>query len=223
MLPSAVPPFLLPISPSHHSCPSPQHATLPLPPGPVVASFRSKGCILPGLQTTGVSQYRQPPEVSITLYVHMCPTDLCNDDSTSASLWNVSVGSRPPNSSYSVPSGLRCQACAALESCPEDSPLVTCPGSIGCYRGILKLITSNASLPLALWGCGSWSNCSLLEGFWTPGPIALSEACEDEEERRHLMGRWAMKNTGVSLGLGPAWQVRLGSLLALGGRFLTWL
>ncbi|XP_074163122.1 testis-expressed protein 101-like [Sminthopsis crassicaudata] len=197
-----------------------QHTLLRVSTGPVVASFRSKGCILPGLQTTGVSQYRQPPEVSITLYVHMCPTDLCNDDSTSASVWNVSAGSRNPNSSTSVPGGPRCQACAALESCPKDSPSVSCPPSSRCYRGVLKLMTNNVSLPLALWGCGSWSNCSLLDGFWTPGPIALSEACEDEEEKRNLLGRWAEKNQGVSLDLGPR-QVRLGSLLALGGRLLT--
>nr|XP_020859682.1 uncharacterized protein LOC110220127 [Phascolarctos cinereus] len=96
-----------------------------------------------------------------------------------------------------VPAKIWRQACAALQSCPEDSPFIPSPQRTHCYRGALKLMSGNLSLPLAVWGCASWASCSLLGGLWTPGPIALRETCEDEGEMRDVWDRWTGRDGAV--------------------------
>ncbi|XP_043849857.1 CD177 antigen-like [Dromiciops gliroides] len=181
------------------------HTLLRVRTGPVVTAFRSKGCTLPGLQTSGMSWYRQPPEVSIALYNHMCSEDLCNDDQSAASLWNVADNPRRLNRSALAPGDLRCPACAAVGSCPEDPPLTPCPEETRCYRGVLELLTGNSSLPLAVWGCGSWADCSLLDGFWTPGPIAMRETC-DKSDAQDLSGRWTVRDGSLVCCCVKSWE-----------------
>ncbi|XP_074075524.1 testis-expressed protein 101-like isoform X2 [Macrotis lagotis] len=116
-------------------------------------------------------------------------------------------------------SDLQCQTCATPKVCPEDSPYTRCPQGSRCYQGIIQLVTGNFSLPLAIWGCGSWTDCGLLDDWWTLGPMALKETCEDQRDVKDLSGKQTVKGSGASPDPSLAWKVSLGSVLALWGCF----
>ncbi|XP_031240084.1 CD177 antigen-like isoform X2 [Mastomys coucha] len=75
---------------------------------------------------------------------------------------------------------LSCPFCLSKDGCPQNGPERVCPaGSTHCYSGILSLHGGGIISNLKVQGCAfqSQSDCNLLNGTQTIGPINVREGC----------------------------------------------
>ncbi|XP_037008201.2 CD177 antigen-like [Artibeus jamaicensis] len=130
----------------------------------------TKGCTQEKDQEAHITQHREGPGLSIVSYTRVCRhMDLCNDLSSTVSLWSLPAPV--------VPGFMRCPVCLSTEGC-ESATEVTCPISHShCYNGILKLRGGGISSTLRVQGCMSQAACNLLNKTRKIGPLSLSEKC----------------------------------------------
>eukprot|EP00073_Rattus_norvegicus_P011258 NP_001178877.1 CD177 antigen precursor [Rattus norvegicus] len=133
----------------------------------------TKGCTSSVNREAQLTRHRTGPGISIVSYVHVCRNgDFCNDLSSTETLWIP-----PPDT---VPGTLRCPHCLSTRDC-ENAPEQVCPEGTHCYNGVLRLRGGGFISDLKVQGCTSQSqsqsDCNLLNGIQTIGPIKLHESC----------------------------------------------
>ncbi|XP_052025165.1 CD177 antigen-like isoform X2 [Apodemus sylvaticus] len=150
-----------------------QETVLLIQNGPEVNLVLTKGCTANEDHKPRITRHRLDPSFSIVSYTHVCRQwDFCNDLSSTHPLWVP-----PP---VTGPGNLSCPFCLSKDDCPQDGPEQVCPaGSTHCYSGVLSLRGGGIISDLKVQGCASQSqsDCNLLNGTQTIGPINVREDC----------------------------------------------
>ncbi|NP_001388740.1 CD177 antigen isoform 2 precursor [Rattus norvegicus] len=153
-----------------------QETALLIQNGPLVNLVLIKGCTAEEDHKPQITRHRLSPSLSIVSYSHVCRHwDFCNDLSSTHPLW------LPPPPVEGL-GNVSCPFCLSKDGCPQNGPKQVCPvDSSHCYSGVLSLRGGGFISDLKVQGCTSQSqsqsDCNLLNGIQTIGPIKLHESC----------------------------------------------